>query len=50
MNEIFMYENIITYQLIWILAIWLDEGKITEKAFERNKKIFNDSIKIMEDL
>ena len=22
MNEIFTYENIITYQLIWILAIW----------------------------
>ena len=22
--------------------IWLDEGKITKKAFKRNKKIFND--------
>ena len=37
-------------KLVAKLKIWLDEGKITEKAFERNKKIVNDSIKIMEDL
>jgi len=32
------------------LKIWLDEGKITKKAFKRNMKIFNDVKKLMKDL